>query len=165
MSLWSMVFRKPQRERVRRLSWRRGPKWMISHPKDHPSFLRALPTLFPDSAVLYLENVHPAEDLERFLEAHAAENPRLIPSGELFQRPEGDCVPISRANMDELARLLEELGDRDIAQHLHVYSGEVVLLMWYDARWPDGPIFVSKDVPEVRLDAFCKELGVSREAA
>lgn len=114
--------------------------------------------------MLYLEDIQPLEDLARLLEGRAAENPRLISGGAILERPKAYCVPINRSNMDELASLVEQLELPWIAGHVHVYSGEEVLLIWYDACWEDHPISVSKHIPEERLNAFCSELGVSYEA-
>jgi hypothetical protein len=65
-------------------------------------------------------------------------------------------------NLLGLAELAEYCAAPEIAIHVHVYAGGKILLEWHDAfaRWP---IYISNEVPEHQVQAFCKELEVTYE--
>ena len=72
-------------------------------------------------------------------------------------------MPISQPNLDGLATLAETHAAPEIADHLHVYKDGKVLLEWYDAFSTD-PCYVSMDIPEENVRAFCHSIGAHYEA-
>jgi len=164
MGWWARLFGregKRSRERTPTASWQRGPCWKLSPLDNLVPFLRALPTLFPEGCVLYLEDGRRPRDVREFLEARTAPDARRIAPGTLLPRPTVYRMPLTRENVDGLAALAEHHAFPELACHVHVYSGERVLLLWYDAC--ADPIYVAREVPEERVRAFCAEVGIPYE--
>ena len=136
----------------------RGSAWEVGSPGDSALFFRSLPTLFSAQAVLYLEG-QPTEDVRSFLGQRPAQAVANVARGTIWPRPRVFHIPLTIDNMTGLAALAEQHSELEIADHVHVYEGERVLLEWHDALL-DDPFLVSKSVPVERLEGFCKLLGV-----
>ena len=136
------------------------PCWEVGAPRSFPAFLRSLAPLFPDNAVLYFEGGDTTPEIRSYLEARKAEEKFKIPGGTIWPSPETFHMPLTGANLEGLAALLEKKLVPDVCEHVHVYSGTVVLLQWYDASAGD-PILISKGIPEERVKVFCDALHVA----
>jgi hypothetical protein len=69
---------------------------------------------------------------------------------------------ITDENMQELAELINKTPAA-IPTHLQAYCGDEVLLQWFDASARD-PIFVSHDISQSAVQAFCDRLGCKATA-
>jgi hypothetical protein len=137
----------------------RGLFWEVEVERlDHAAFLRRLPDLVSNEAVLVLEGgAHPV-GLRRFLEAHAVPAQANVARGTVWPRATVFHVPTRPPVLSELGDLAENCAAPEICDHLHVYKDDQVLLEWYDTF--SNPFFISKQVPEQRLGEFCRELSV-----
>jgi len=67
-------------------------------------------------------------------------------------------MEINAENIEGLAHLSERFANPEIADHLHVYKVDKVLLECYDAFI--GPFYIAKEISEDKVATFCKELGL-----
>ena len=70
-------------------------------------------------------------------------------------------MPATSENLLELADISEHCAEPEVAIHFHVYKDDQVLLQWYDAF--ADPIYVSKEISEDRIKAFCEKLELKYE--
>jgi hypothetical protein len=138
----------------------RGSSWELSKVvPDVSSFLRALPKLVPDDAILFLEGgAHPA--FLRVLLDERRFYPALRPAlGTIWPRQPTFALPTTPAFLAELARAVESCAAGEVCSHLHVYREKEILLEGYDAF--TRPFSISGAVPERQVRDFCADLGVS----
>lgn len=140
-----------------------GPCWQISPPRDLDSFLRALADAVPPDSVLYLECSSLATEIRLYLESRKIQPTTTVAVGTLWPRPHRFHIPVTRENIEGLAQLAERHAEPEVADHLHVYRNNQVLLQWYDA--PSEPLYVSTDISEDKLKAFCTRLGTDYRPA
>jgi hypothetical protein len=135
-----------------------NPRWVISGKTADPSrFLRALRLLAPEGALLFVEGgSHPA-DLQAFLEARQVDASPRPALGTLWPRHSYYSLPATEENLGEMARLVASLAEPQICDHLHLFSGNDVLVEGHDAFGYE--FSVSALVPEKTLAAFCAEAG------
>jgi hypothetical protein len=139
-----------------------GASWRVSIATSFPSFLNALPALVPTGAVLYIESGgSPPKDILSLLKQLSTREHIKIPAGTLFPRPSIYTVPVTRSNMQKLAAKAGQYPTPAGALHLHVYLGTEMLLSSYDAFL--DPFYISLNVPEERVAAFCDSLACSYE--
>ena len=139
----------------------RTPQWKVSKAKDLPGFLRALADLAPPDSILYLEGGTPPARLLDFLREHCIPEQSHIAMGTIWPRPTVFHLPATRANLVGFADLAERCATPEAAIHLHLYEKDRVLLQWYDAFF--DPFYISKEIPEDRVQKFCIELGLKYE--
>ncbi len=134
--------------------------WVVAPTQDVELFLRALPRLAPDGAMVYFEDTgerHVRDYLRR-----VAVEPRVqVAIGTVWPRPDRYHVPLTSVSMQELADFLAANPAGFFCAHCHVYRGTSVLLEWDDA-FSDVPMYVSSAVPIETVDAFAAALGSSR---
>lgn len=133
--------------------------WEISSAKDMPAFLRALFDLVPPQSVLYLEGGSPTKDIQLFLDTYKASEITKVAMGTIWPRPKCFHMIVTLDNLEGLAHLMEKHATAEASIHLHVYKYKKVILQWYDAFF--DPFFISKEIPEDKVRAFCERLGVS----
>ena len=151
----------PREERKGICLDRKTPQWKLSRAKSLPSFLRALADLAPAGAILYLEGGTPPADLLRFLTERAVPEQAHLAMGTIWPRPRTFHLPATRDNLLAFADLAEHLASPEAAIHLHLYVNGRMLLQWYDAFW--DPFYISKEIPEEKVSAFCKRLAIQCE--
>ena len=132
-------------------------RWEIPGVADVAVFLRALPSLVPDDSTLFVEG-RPSERIRSFLASHAVE-PRIeIEHGTLWPRQDIFHVRLDSDTVAELAALAGECAAPELADHIHVYVDDRVVLSWFD--FPDDPIYLADRIPESNVAEFCQALGV-----
>ncbi|UCH36263.1 MAG: hypothetical protein JSV65_07890 [Armatimonadota bacterium] len=136
-----------------------GPHWEVSSTKDYREFFRALPDLVPEGSVLYLEGCALAREIRLYAYTRAARETSKVAMGTIWPRPKVLHIPVTRENLAGLAQLAEHHAEPEVADHVHVYKGDEVLLEWYDA--PDHPLSISTEIPEDKVMQFCARLGVT----
>jgi len=131
-----------------------GPCWEVSgHRVDQAEFLRALQGLVPAGSILFVEGgAHPAP-LRRLLEEHAVPPEAKVALGTVWPRSTVFHLQVTPALLSQLADLAETCASPELCSHLHVYTGDGVLLQRHDAF--SDPFYVSKRIPLERLEAFC----------
>lgn len=167
VDLWSgvLAWRDLQEENARRIRAKSRsdgivlgapPAWEVAAPKNTTLFLRTLPSSFSSDCVLYLEG-YPDDRLREYLEQRPATNTTEVAKGTVWPRPQIFHMPTTPENIEGLALVVENLHPSDIADHLHVYRGNEVLLQCYDF-FAGCPILLSRSLPEDKIRSFCEAL-------
>lgn len=136
--------------------------WKISPVENFPNFLRALVDLVPAVSTLYLEGGSPKKQIRVYMEERAAKNTTKVAMGTIWPRPQIYHIPITKENLEGLAKFAEKTVSPEICVHLHVYKDKKVLLEWYDAFFTD-PFYASKEIEEDKVKEFCKKLKTNYE--
>ena len=132
-------------------------RWEIPGVTDLAAFLRALPSLVPDDSTLFLEG-KPSQQIESFLASRAVETKMKIERGTCWPMQDVFHVRLDRATMEGLAALANECAAPELADHIHVYVDDRVVLSWFD--FPDDPIYLADRIPDSNVAEFCQALGV-----
>ena len=129
----------------------------IGYVTDFYKLLRAIDETMPKDAVLYLEGTSIAPDVASFLESRPAPDQREITANTLWPKPKTFHIPLTGDNVAQLRNLAEKHAEPEVADHLVVYRGEVVLLWAHDAG--DGYVRISRDLSESIVKALREALG------
>ena len=132
--------------------------WEITAPSSLAGLFRALPAVFEDEAILYLESNGTPAKIKRYLNERRSLSTLRIKGGTVLPTPEVFRLPLTAENVDGLAQLLESERNVGICTHVHVYRGDAVLLEWYDASAGD-PVLIDSSVPERIISSLCATLG------
>lgn len=139
--------------------------WEVLKPFDWPSlfgpippFLRALVDILPEGAVLYLEGDSPIGELKSFLEEKSIIKQTHKAYGIFQPRQAVFHIPAMPENLLELAAIIENSTNCMKIKHLRVYKDRQILIQGDHYGWK--PIFISKQVPEERIECLCKKLSV-----
>jgi hypothetical protein len=133
--------------------------WRVSPTKDVESFLRALPTLVPDGAVVYFEDTAEPH-VGRYLQRVSVPPVSHVAVGTIWPRPDSYHVPMTSDSMAALSTFLEQNPAGYFCSHCHVYRDGVVLLEWYDA-FMDVPMYISRTVGDDAVAQFANVIGAS----
>jgi len=136
-----------------------GPCWEVHGQVDPCAFLRALPSVVPEDAILFLEGGHHPPALRDFIQANAVPAPATVRRGTVWPRETVFHLPATPEVLTQLAELAEHCAGPEICSHLHVYRGRAVLVEWHDAF--DPPFFLSKALCDDRLRSFRVQLNVT----
>ena len=131
--------------------------WEVSPTRDVQRFLRALPLLAPEGAVVYFEGTG-EKHVGEFLSRISVPAPVPVAVGTIWPTPDRHHVMLTAQSMDELATFLEERPAGYFCTHCHVYRDGSVLLEWHDA-FIDDPMRISHTVPPEVVQAFAQALG------
>jgi len=134
------------------------PVWEVASPRNFSSFVRALADLLPPGCIAYLEGGFPRNKLQAFLDDNAVPEVSHVHMGTICPRPQVHHIPATVMNLHRLADAAEGAIESEILWHFHVYQSGRVLLQWYDAF--DLPMYISMDISEERVRAFCTKLRV-----
>ena len=156
---WLNKFIRPDKNRVRPNTYiSQMSHWRIVGVHVFGGFFRELPNLVPAGSILYIENTGFWADVAQYLGGHAIAQPeRKIERGTILPRPKYFHVPITAAVMSGLAEIAGRHAEPEVADHMVAYQQPGILLEWYDAGF--DPIFVSKDIAEASVAAFCAKIG------
>ena len=135
-----------------------SPGWALPSVADDASrFLRAIPRLVFSNAFVFLEGgSHPVR-LRRLLQQRTVQVSPRPALGTLWPRQACFVVPAEPAILEEVATFAEGLPYPEVCDHLHVFSGEQVLLSGYDAF--AQPFTLSAAVSEDAVRAFSAAVG------
>lgn len=143
--------------------------WRIFGIPDLYVFVKSLDMLFPEDSVLYLEDCI-SKDIQDFMrsrhmkEEHKGKaflfNP-ILPF--IIDRPENMdfWMPIVHENLVGLWELMEHHAESEICSSLYVLKDDEVLMEGHD--WFDGVFYVTSEIPEEKIKAFCETLGLMYE--
>lgn len=138
--------------------------WEVSAPEDMGRFLRALPLLALEDAVVYFEGTEEAlvGDYIRGISI----SPLVRVRRGLVGEPAPDChhVPVTPSAMDGLASFLQRHSKVFVCYHCHVYRNRSVLLEWFDACGKD-PIYLSRALDREVVQRFAQAMGSSFSAS
>lgn len=158
MSLLSKLLGFMSHEEREGLSLNRAvPWWAVGEVTEFPRFLRQLPPLFSEDALLCLQGTNTQPDVEEFLAQRKGPVISKIALGTIWPRPSVFHMPLNLDNLSRLAAIAEQRVIPEICDHLHVYRGDTVLLEAWDVL--DGFISLSGQISEELVKVFCGELG------
>jgi hypothetical protein len=139
------------------------PRWKVSGCTDPSRFFKALVLLVPSEAVIMLEGgVHPPLLRALLEEQNTLVHPRPA-LGTLWPAAPCFCVPATAEILERLAALSQSLPYPEVCEHLHVFTGERVLLSGYDAF--ADPFYLAGDLPEGAVRSFCTDAQCSYQTA
>ncbi len=134
-------------------AYSQGLWWQTTEHVDFLPYLRALPTLLPPNAILYMSG-HPGHSEVRNIIRRCR--------APFLQRklwlPAGDHIWATKGNVEELTRAIENADEEGCPTLVHVYERRTFILLWHDASWKDSKIHISKRLPEKQVRAFCDAL-------
>ena len=134
-----------------------GRHWDVDPPKEFHRFFRAVVNLLPEDAVLYIEGSHLTGEVSSCLETRKPASTTKVRIGTIWPRPRTFHMCATPENLSGLAELAEAQAPTEIGEHIHAYTGNTMVLQWYDA--PSDPICVSSLVPEEVVQQFAAALG------
>jgi hypothetical protein len=126
--------------------------WCVSPSGDVKRFVRALPVLASDGAVVYFESTEDSR-VAAFLGRLAIEPTVQVATATVWPRPDFYHLPLTIELMEALARFLEESQVGRLCAHVHVYRDGAVLLQARHA-FAGFPIYLSRVVPGDVVRAF-----------
>jgi hypothetical protein len=135
--------------------------WEIKEIRDSSAFFRELPMLLPNDAILYFEGISVAKDVKLYLQLNSISPNFELPKGTIWPRSAIFHVPINAAFMEGLARMAENHAEPEICDHLQAYTGEKIVLAWFDAF--HDPLWLTMDIPEIKVQEFCNNLNAKYE--
>ena len=147
----------PKEEREGIVFTHKNPAWEVSGFKDFSSFLRCLAKLFPSDAIIYLEGVSIAPEVQEFLNSKMAINQSKVMMGTIWPRPKIFHMQMAQDHLESLASLAERQAVPEICDHIHVYKNGAVLLEGYDIF--DKCIYITHEISEAQIKLFCDALS------
>ena len=160
MGILAKLFNATPRDQLKGLSLGQDSFWKVSPVSNLPALLKALPSLVPDGAILYIEGGSPPKEIKAFLDEHCVPEVSHLAMGTIWPKPAVFHLPATPQNLAQLAMLAEKCATAEVAVHLHIYQPGKVLLEWYDAFFKD-PLYLSQAIPEERVKEFCKLLSLT----
>lgn len=134
------------------------PVWMLDAVTNLPDFYRQLTALVPAQSVLCIEG-GAAGRIGMFLEKHRIDNTERVKPDAIFGALL-TYIPVTEKVMAELASLIDDEAADSPFTHIKVFCGKSELLHWHDADTGD-PIYLSSELPEIKVRAFADALDVS----
>jgi len=135
-----------------------APVWVLSGVKANASqFLRALPSLVPGDAFLFLEGHAYSEQVRSYLESEQVEVSPRPALGTVWPRLSYFSIPATPQVLERLAVIAEGLSPTEICTHLHVFRRDAVLLSGYDAFTSE--FWLSAELVEDKVRAFSEAVG------
>jgi DNA-binding transcriptional ArsR family regulator len=123
--------------------------------------LRALPSLVPIDAVVYLEGCGINNEVGQFLLANPAPFTTKVYPGTIAPVPQIFHIPASPNVLSALSRLVEHSHSYEFCDHLHVYQSNTVLLQGHD--FGDLPLMLAEQFSEQQVSDFCQNIGARFE--
>jgi hypothetical protein len=139
-----------------------NPRWEVIGCTDPSRFFRALILLAPSDAIVMLEGGGHPTALRAFLEEQSTTADPRPALGTVWPAAPYFCVPARAEVLERLATLSQALPYREVCDHLHVFTGERVLLPGYDAF--ELPFYLAGDLPEDAVRSFCADAECSYRA-
>ena len=136
-----------------------GPCWEVHGQVDHCTFLRALPSVVPEDAILFLEGGHHPPALRDFIQANAVPAAATVRRGTVWPKELVFHLPATTKVLSQLADLAEHCAGPEVCSHLHIYRGGTVVVEWHDAF--DPPFYLSKALPHTLVQTFRAQLNVT----
>ena len=135
-------------------------RWVIEGLSDYELFFQHLQHLLPESgAVICVEGVALSPDVRQFLEKHSVAPLKEVLCGTIWPKPSIFHLPASPEVLSGLANLASRHATPEIADHCHVYTGDGMILQWYDACDPGCPLGAGPSISEEQVKAFCSRTG------
>ena len=131
------------------------PCWRLM-PVDLSDFFRNLTMFAPTESTLCLEGVM-ADDIEEFLVNRPADYQNRSIKGWFGAENKIFYTPVVKKDLELLGDLSSHHAEIEVCGHLQIYSNNRLLLSRHDL--PHDPIFVSLEITEQVVEAFCRVLG------
>ncbi len=139
-----------------------GPCWELEERAvDRTTFLRALPSAFPEATIAFLEGSSIAADVVQVFEEHADAGPYLPKPQTLWST--GTIrrfrCRLTSSFCEALAGASQRHAEPELFDHIFLYADTQVLLEWPDAF--ANCMWIALSVSEARVSAFASKLGLS----
>jgi hypothetical protein len=132
---------------------------------DSTTFLRALPSTFPEATDAYFEGSSIDADVVQVLEHHANAGPYLPEAHTIWST--GTITRFgcrfTSSLFETLAVASEHHAEPELFDHIFLYADRQVLLEWPDAF--ANRMWIAPTVAEPRVRAFAAKLGLSYKHA
>ena len=139
------------------LHLREDQPWRIGPTRDFERFLRSLPLLGPQGAIVYFEGTGESH-VSEYLRQVSVPVPVHIAMSTIWPRPDTYHVPLTANAMEEFATFLERQPAGYLCGHCHVHREGSILLEWHDAFASD-PMYLSRTISEDIVRQFANALG------
>lgn len=145
--------------------------WRLFKIPDRYALIAHLDMLFPPDAVLYLEGHDIADDIREFTRTRSPERTAVVAKGSIGPGITFSILPpwievthavdlhilLTPENLDDLCRLMKNHAEPEIADHVHVYRDDTVLMEWHD--WYASDVYLTGEIPEENVRSFCETVG------
>jgi len=135
------------------------PYWEVDGPNTFEEMFNALKGWAPEDAILYFEGGSPDEEIGNFIATHSVTEVSHVAMGAIWPRPKVFHIPATETILTELARIMKQHAEPELAIHFHVYRNEIVLLEWHDAF--SQPMLMNGTIPEEKVKVFADRIGKS----
>lgn len=132
-------------------------QWVIESVREPIPFFRALCSLLPANAVLYMEGTSIAPYVAGFYERHAASNTVAVIRDCISPIPDVFHVSFSTAVIDGLCELAGERDNSELFDHIKAYHDGTLIFTFHDAF--DGQLRVSGRVSESSIRNLSAAVG------
>lgn len=143
-----------------------GPCWELEERAvDSTTFLRALPSTFPEATDAYFEGSSIEADILQIFEHHASASPYLPEPQTIWST--GTITRFrcrfTSSLFEALAAASEHHAEPELFDHIFLYADRQVLLEWPDAF--ANCMWIAPSIAEPRVRAFAAALGLSYKYA
>jgi hypothetical protein len=143
-----------------------GPCWELSKGSvDSTTFLRALPSTFPEATDAYFEGSSIAADVLKIFENHAGVGPYLPEPQTIWSTGTNTRLRcrFTSALCDALAAASQHHAEMELFDHIFLYADRQVLLEWPDAF--SNCMWVAPSIDESRVVGFASRCGLRYKRA
>lgn len=142
--------------------------WQLQGSADPLECILRLPGLLGPDAVLCIEAVGVAKEVQEFFAAHSVKDPVKIAHDTIWPQSSVWQIPLTSATVEQFAAIYRTRADGlpdtaylEVGDHLKAYRENVLLLHWHDAFLDGTSILVSQSISEESVRTFCS--GLQRE--
>jgi hypothetical protein len=135
--------------------------WVIGNVREPVAFFRHLGLLVPEDSILYFEGIAVGPEVAKFYETHRAiKGAVCVARDMLYPVPEIFHIQMGAGMTERLIELVGRHSQERCFTHLKAYREGKLLFSFHDA-FDRSDLLVSDRIPAERIEAFCKELGVT----
>jgi len=134
------------------------PGWEVAGISSAEKFFSALTVILPSPPYLCFEGTSISSDVRTLLASNAVAARLTILRGTIWPKPSVFHVLASEQFLHQLTALARSDAEAEICDHFHAYDDSHGLMQWYDAF--NLPLLIDESIPEVKIQTFCRKLGV-----
>ena len=136
------------------------PKWEVSNCNDLYKFLRTVVDIIPDGSTFCFDGICPDyDDIKVFLEERKATEPSEEMK-EKYHWQDKYCryILFDKKNAYDLAEIMEHHAKPELADHIHIYKENIILLQWHHII--DDPLYIDIVIDEIKIKKFCEKMSL-----
>ena len=158
--IWNSFFNYVPKQERQGIKLNFKDYWAINiRNVDITTFINEMSILFPEGSIIYIEGTCLDPSIQKYLQAHHAEEITKVETGTIWPRPAFYHISLSEEHLQKLAGFTENYALPEICGHLIVYRGNEVLLEGYD--FFDQDIYLAGKIDENKIRVFCEKVGCS----